>query len=221
MEGQSKTRKRQLPQSRKKEVTVSSWFSRLWKWMAIKMSLSVIPNSLWSHGPYSPWNFPGQNTGVASLSLLQGIFPTQGSNPGLPHCRQILYQLSHREAQEHWSGWPVPSPGYLPDPGIKPGSPALQADSLPAELSWNDHKSLNKATCDAMDQRNKQTFQRATFGFHVLLITHGYTYNCNFWMWCFYSEQNHTHSQKLFCIPFHIYIYIYIYIDRYRCLLVT
>ena len=44
----------------------------------------------------SPWNSPGQNTGVGSLSLLQGIFPTQGSNPGLLPCRQILYQLSHR-----------------------------------------------------------------------------------------------------------------------------
>ena len=53
-------------------------------------------DSLWPHGLYSPWNSPGQNTGVGSLSLLQGIFPTQGSNPGLPHCRQILYQLSHR-----------------------------------------------------------------------------------------------------------------------------
>ena len=44
---------------------------------------------------YSPWNSPGQNTGVGSLSLLQGIFSTKGSNPGLPHCRRILYQLSH------------------------------------------------------------------------------------------------------------------------------
>ena len=43
-----------------------------------------------------PWNSPGQNTGVGSLSVLQGIFSTQGSNPGLPHCRQILYQLSHK-----------------------------------------------------------------------------------------------------------------------------
>jgi len=43
----------------------------------------------------SPWNSPGQNTGVGSLSLLQGIFPTQGLNPGLTHCRQILYQLNH------------------------------------------------------------------------------------------------------------------------------
>ena len=46
----------------------------------------------------SPWNSSGQNTGVGSLSLLQGIFPTQGSNPGLLHSRRILYQLSHREA---------------------------------------------------------------------------------------------------------------------------
>ena len=42
-----------------------------------------------------PWNSPGQNTGVA-ISLLQGIIPTQGLNPGLPHCRWILYQLSHK-----------------------------------------------------------------------------------------------------------------------------
>ena len=43
----------------------------------------------------SPWNSPGQKTGVGSHSLLQGIFPAQGSNPGHPHCRWILYQLSH------------------------------------------------------------------------------------------------------------------------------
>ena len=53
-------------------------------------------SSLLPHGLYSPWNSPGQNTELGSLSFLQGIFPTQGSNPGLPHCRQILYQLSHK-----------------------------------------------------------------------------------------------------------------------------
>ena len=47
----------------------------------------------------TPWNSLGQNTGVGSLSLLQGIFPTQGPNPGLPHCRQILYSWATREAQ--------------------------------------------------------------------------------------------------------------------------
>ena len=41
-------------------------------------------------------NFAGNNTGVSSHSLLQGIFSTQGSNPDLPHCRQILYHLSHQ-----------------------------------------------------------------------------------------------------------------------------
>ena len=48
---------------------------------------------------YSPWNSPGQNTEVDSLSLLQGIFPTQGLNPGLSHCRRIHYQLSHKGSQ--------------------------------------------------------------------------------------------------------------------------
>ena len=58
-------------------------------------SCLVMSDSLPPHGLYSPWNSPGQNTGVGSLSLLQGIFPTQGLNPGLLHSRWILYQLSH------------------------------------------------------------------------------------------------------------------------------
>ena len=59
-------------------------------------SWSVTSYSLWPHGLYSPWNSPGQNTGVGCLSFLQGIFPLQGSNPGLPHYRQTLYQLSYQ-----------------------------------------------------------------------------------------------------------------------------
>ena len=57
---------------------------------------------------YSPWNSPGQNTGVGSLSFLQGIFPTQGTNPGLLHCRQILYQLSHEGSPRilEWVAFP-------------------------------------------------------------------------------------------------------------------
>ena len=53
-------------------------------------------NPLQPHGLYSSRNSPGQNTGMSSLSLLQGIFPTQGWNPGLLYCKQILYQLSHK-----------------------------------------------------------------------------------------------------------------------------
>ena len=58
-------------------------------------SCSVMSDSLTPQRLYSPWNSPGKNTGVGCHALLQGIFTTQGSNPGLPHCRWILYQLSH------------------------------------------------------------------------------------------------------------------------------
>ena len=66
-------------------------------------------------------------------ALLQGLFPTQGSYRGLLHCRRILYHLSHQGSPRilEW----VSSPEDLPDPGIEPGSPALQVDSLPAELT--------------------------------------------------------------------------------------
>ena len=59
-------------------------------------SRSVVSDSLRSHVLYSP----GQNAGVGSFSLLQEIFPTKGSNPGLPHCRQILQQLSHKGSSD-------------------------------------------------------------------------------------------------------------------------
>ena len=64
--------------------------------LCIWESCSVMSDSLWPHGLYSPWNSPGQSTRVGSYSLLQGIFPTQGLNPSLPHCRWILYQPSHQ-----------------------------------------------------------------------------------------------------------------------------
>ena len=73
-------------------TTSTTWEAKStikWKLLSL-VRLFVTP---WTN---SPWNSPGQNTGVGSLSLLQGIFPTQGSNAGLPHCRWILYQLSHK-----------------------------------------------------------------------------------------------------------------------------
>ena len=70
---------------------------------------------------YIPWNSPGRNTGVDTLSLLQGVFPTQGSNPGLSHCWWILYQLNHKGSLRilEWVAFPFSS--VLPDPGIEPG----------------------------------------------------------------------------------------------------
>ena len=61
-------------------------------------SCSVMSDSLRPHGLYSPWNSPGRNTGVGSLSLLQQIFLTQELNQGLLHYRRILYQLSYQES---------------------------------------------------------------------------------------------------------------------------
>ena len=75
---------------------------------------------------------PCKNSGVGCHALLQGISLTQGLSPGLPHCRQILYRVSHQGSPRILE--PIPSPGDLPDPGIKPGSPVLQVDFLPTEL---------------------------------------------------------------------------------------
>ena len=68
------------------------------------VSHSVGPDSLQPHGLkparfLHPWDSPGKNTGVGCHSFCQAIFPTQGLNLGLLHCRWILYQLSYQEAQ--------------------------------------------------------------------------------------------------------------------------
>ena len=88
-------------------------------------------------GSSAPGDSPGKNSGVDFHALLQGIFPTQGSNPGLQHCRRILYHMKHQGSPRilKWvaylfssgTSWPRNWPRRL-------GSPALQADSLPVEL---------------------------------------------------------------------------------------
>ena len=72
------------------------YFPRVWS----EWSHSVVSNSLQPHGLYPtrllcPWDFPGNSPGEDFHFLLQGIFPTQGSNLGLPHCRQTLALISH------------------------------------------------------------------------------------------------------------------------------
>ena len=62
----------------------------------LHLCTAIFSDSLWPHGLASPWNSPGQNTGVGSLSLLRGIFPIQRSNPSLPNWRRVLYQLSYQ-----------------------------------------------------------------------------------------------------------------------------
>ena len=72
----------------------------LTQWKSESVSYSLMSSSLRPHRAYPtrilcPWNSAGKNFGVGSHSLLQGIFPTQGSNLGLLHCNRILYHLSH------------------------------------------------------------------------------------------------------------------------------
>ena len=100
-----------------------------------------------------------------SLSLLQEIFPTHGSNPGLLHCRQILYQVIHKG---YWSGQPIPSPGNLPDPGIEPGSPALQVHSLPAELSGKQCKMIIQNVC--LLSNDLERYNRMFYGISGVLF---------------------------------------------------
>ena len=108
-------------------------------------SCSVVSDSLWPHRLYNPWNSPCQNTGVGSLSLLKGIFPTQGSNPALLHWRQILYQLSYPGSpskkkkknfflNSHKSHWPKFQPLLISFPNI----PVLQeAVNWPSALQFS------------------------------------------------------------------------------------
>ena len=76
----------------------------------------VVSSSLRPHGLYSTWNSPGQNTGVGSLSFPHEIFPTQGLNPGLLHCRKILYQLNHQGSPRmlEWVAYPFSSGSSRP-----------------------------------------------------------------------------------------------------------
>ena len=89
------------PMDRGAWLAIVHWVANSWTQLSDYESESeshaVVSNSLQPHGLNSPWNSPGQNTGVGSLSLLQWIFLTQESNQALLHCGQILYQVIYQE----------------------------------------------------------------------------------------------------------------------------
>ena len=106
-------------------------------------SHTVVSDSLRPHGLHNPWNSPGQNTGVGSLSLLQGIFPTQEWNRGLLQCRRILYQLSYQGSYCKWSPNKI-LPEFLARPLINfywlksPRTPGGNKGSM-AQVWWHEH----------------------------------------------------------------------------------
>ena len=87
------------------------WARTIWSCSVLLSESEKVAQSsptLWDPMHCSPWNSPGQNTGVGSLSLLQGNLPNQGSNPGLPNCKWILYQLRHKGSPRvlEWVAYP-------------------------------------------------------------------------------------------------------------------
>ena len=103
-------------------------------------SCSVVSDSLRPRGLYSPWSSPGQNTGVGSLSLPQGIFPTQGSNLGLPHCRRKLTvnpmtgQFPRNTGQTSTYS---PSASWGQNPSVEGKTPQILAiQMLQSESQW-------------------------------------------------------------------------------------
>ena len=99
-----------------KVMTVKSLFYPMENGVLWTTFISFLHIFIRPSGLYSPWNSLGQNTEVGSLSLLQGIFPTQGSNPRLPRCRQILNQLSHKGSPRilEWVAYPFSSGSSCP-----------------------------------------------------------------------------------------------------------
>ena len=126
--------------------------------MKVKVTHSM-SDSLRPHGLHSPWNSPHQNTRLGSLSLLQGIFPTEGLNPGRPRCRRILYQLSHKGSPRtlEWVTYPFSSGSSPPRNQI--GSPSLQADSL-----------RRKASTTIALKKKYQNYKKKHYTFNELLI---------------------------------------------------
>ena len=108
-------------------------------------SRSVVSNSSWPTVLYSPWNSPGQNTGVGSLSFLQGILPTQQLNPGFQHGRQINYQLSHKESPRilEWVAYPISRGSSWPRNQTRVS--CIAGDSLPTELEGKHSQSQNQS----------------------------------------------------------------------------
>ena len=122
-------------------------------------------DSLGPHRLYSPWNSSGQNTGVGNLSLLQGIFPNQGSNPGLPHCRQILYQLCHIKKY-----WYLPCiVQYVPEPILHPTLCTSHSPTLILSLQPLENTSLLSVSLLFLYYIH---YFVAFFRFHPYMISH-------------------------------------------------
>ena len=135
-----------------KEWMLYNWLTELCAWSCPSIlsqphsreneSRSVLSDTLRPHGLHSPWNSPGQSTGVGTLSFSKGSSQPRDPAQVSSISGGFFTRWATREAQEYWSGWPILSPADHPNPRIEPRSPALQVDSLLAEIPGKPPRSL-------------------------------------------------------------------------------
>ena len=142
------------------------------------LAASVMSNSLWPYRLWAtrflwPWDSPGKNTGVGCHFLLQGIFPTQGLNLHLLHCRWILYHWATRDAQEIWgnesycSDWSlIPAYGVWPEGWrMLHGRTAASAETrfeVRGSISFQKEEGAIVDRRVVWEQKNKETNQAST-----------------------------------------------------------
>ena len=94
------------------------WYLELYMYVKVAQLCPILCHPMPPHSLplYSPWNSPGQNIRVGSCSLFQGSSQPRGWIPGLPHCRQILYQLSYQESSRilEWVPYPFSTRSFWP-----------------------------------------------------------------------------------------------------------
>ena len=162
-------------------------------------SRSVVSNSLWKLLSrvrlFATWDSPGQNTGVGSRSLLQGIFPTQGLNQGLLPCRRILYQLSYQgsptEGHEHLSckglastrtsKWKKKCKSYIPSSILECQyfKPILKASRGEKHLTyWIRHFNVTKSSTDSQRWKPIEKYQNCEERYFVGRILYPFKWLC-------------------------------------------
>ena len=140
-------------------------------WSEVKVA-QLCPTLLRPHGLCSPWISPARVLEVGSCSLLQGIFPTQGLNPGLPHCRGINYQLSHQGSLIILECVVYPFSSRSSQPSNQTGVSCIAGGIL---TSWATRKALCARVClwTVTPQALSMEFSRQEYWSGLPFLTQG------------------------------------------------
>ena len=133
--------------------------------------MKVTQSCLTVCNPMDYRNSPGQNTGVGSHSFLQGIFPAQGLNPGHPHCRWILYQLSHAGSPRTLEWVAILSPLIFPTQELNQS--LLHCRWILYQLSYSGSPQFKTPSFIFQDKffRNREKHRHVfNVGFHPVLV---------------------------------------------------